>query len=113
VTKGIAETYAENTMLKAKVTELESKLDEALEKLAMANDYIANQKRGDIITEVKKYYTVDDIYIQDKTTEELKRMVELAELSRPKVFRSPASIDAISDDLEKARYKLNNKFKFG
>jgi len=112
VTKAIDETFAENTLLKAQVAKLEADLAEALEKLRYANDYIANQKRGDVITEVKKHYTVDDIYIQSKTTEELKEMVAMAEIVKPKVFKSPASIDTISDDLEKARYKLDHKFKF-
>jgi len=112
VTKGIAETFAENEILKVKVIKLEAERDDALEKLKIANDFIANQKRGEIITKVKKHYTVGDEYIAEKTTEELKKMVEIAELQKPKIFSSSGSLESVTDELEAAKQKLRNRYKF-
>ena len=112
VTTAIDEVMAENTTLKAKNTMLENKLTETEALLKTANDFIENRQRSDVIVEVKKSYNVDDTFISEKTTAELKKMVELTEIQKAKVFKSSGSIDTIEDDYDKARWKLDNRFKF-
>jgi hypothetical protein len=112
VTRAVDEVMAENTTLKAENTTLKTELEETRALLKTANDFIENRQRSDIIVEVKKSYNVDDTFIAGKSTAELKRMVELTEIQKAKVFKSSNSIDTITDDYDKAKYRLNNMFKF-
>jgi acetolactate synthase small subunit len=112
VTRAIDEVMAENEMHKATIADLEVKYEEAKNLLSQANDFIANLKRKELIVEVKKAYSVGDEFIAEKSTDDLKRMVEMHKMAKPKIFKSSGTLASTVDEYDEALWKLNNKFKF-
>jgi len=110
VVRAIDEVMAENEVLKAKLVVQEKRAEAAEGLLVQANDYIANQKRSELILEVQKEYDVGIEYISKQSTEELKQMVEMAKMKKVSVFKSSASADPSNKD--DIYYKLDHMFKF-
>ena len=110
VVRAIDEVMAENEVLRAKLAIQEKRAEAAEGLLSQANDYIANQKRAELILEVQKEYDVGIEYISAQSTDELKRMVEMAKMKKVSVFKSSASADASNKD--DVYYKLDHMFKF-
>jgi len=108
VTRAVDEVMAENETLKGKIVKLEKSLEEQTRLLAQANDYIANQKRADIILAVKKQFDVGDEFISLKSTDELKTMLEWGKLKKPPRFSSSGDLGGGGDPYE----KLHTMFKF-
>jgi len=110
VVRAIDEVMAENEVLKAKLVVQEKRAEAAEGLLVQANDYIANQKRSELILEVQKEYDVGIEYISTQSTDALKQMVNLAKMKKVSVFKSSASANAINED--DVYYKLDHMFKF-
>jgi hypothetical protein len=108
VKRAVDEVMAENEVLRAKLAVQEERAKAAETLLAQANDYIANQKRSELILEVQKEYDVGVEFISTKSTDELKKMVELAKLKKVSVFKSSADTGN-KDDIY---YKLDHMYKF-